>query len=530
MRFSHFRSAIFNQYQILILLLLFCFFSAKADVPASALFTFDELNALYHQDELDAAMQAKLEALLNTPFVSNLNRARVKFPTSEKLGTYLRVAHWNIQRGVEFDALKALLTSNTELSRITNAERFAPAGKELAELLAEAEMLRAADVIVLNEVDIGMKRSGYRNVAAELAAALGMNYAFGTQFVELSPIYLSSKTITADKMEGEILEMISVDPQRYKGLHGVAILSKFPLENVRLVPFKHQGYDWFKSEKKGPSLIEKGKRGIANRVFLEEVLREVRRGGRATLLAEIADERLPSGRITIAATHLENRTKPSHRQKQLAELLETIKDIPHPVILAGDMNTTNTDLTPTSIGREFKKRFGNPKYWIRKAATYALGLGLLHDIAIGGITFGRNHSDPTVKHIPFVAPNAERKFFNTLESFRFADGGAFDLRGDKDRSVGKKNREFSNSNQRGVKGFVTTYQVARPIMFIGKYKLDWIFVKPAKLTDPHDKKAPYVFAPHFGRTLTAVNEAIAGRISDHRPIIIDLPLSEPAIK
>ncbi len=517
------------RYQCLILVFLACLITAQADFPAPSLFTFDELNALYHQDELDAAMQAKLAALLTTPFISNSFRDRVQLPRSEKLGTYLRVAHWNIQRGVEFDALKAVLTSNVELGRLINTERFEPASKKLAELMAEAEMLRAADVIVLNEVDIGMKRSGYRNIAAELATALGMNYAFGTQFVELSPIYLTSKVTPADKAEGEILEIISVDPQRYKGLNGVAILSRFPLENVRLIPFKHQGYDWFATEKKGPSILEKGKRGIAHRVFLEEVFREVRRGGRATLIAEIADERLPTGRVTIVATHLENRTKPASREKQLAELLDTLKDIPHPIVMAGDMNTSTTDLTPTSFRREFMIRFGNPRFWIKKAATYALGLGMLYDMAIGGITFGRNHSDPTVKPIPYIAPNAERKFFNTLKAFRFADGGAFDLRGDKKRSIGKKSKEYSNSNQRGVKGFVTTYQVARPLMFIGKYKLDWIFVKPPKLPDPHDKKAPYLFAPHFGRTLTAVSEAISDRISDHRPMIVDLPLSEPVI-
>jgi endonuclease/exonuclease/phosphatase family metal-dependent hydrolase len=49
--------------------------------------------------------------------------------------------------------------------------------------------------------------------------------------------------------------------------------------------------------------------------------------------------RFPNGRVTIAATHLENRTKSINRLKQLEELLDTVKDIRHPVILAGDMNT-----------------------------------------------------------------------------------------------------------------------------------------------------------------------------------------------
>jgi endonuclease/exonuclease/phosphatase family metal-dependent hydrolase len=116
-------------------------------------------------------------------------------------------------------------------------------------------------------------------------------------------------------------------------LHGVAILSRFPLENVRLVPFKNQPYDWYQSEKDGASLLEKGKRKIAGKIFLEETLREVRRGGRSTLLADISHAGFPNGRVTIAATHLENRTESMNRVKQLQELLDTIKDIRHPVVL-----------------------------------------------------------------------------------------------------------------------------------------------------------------------------------------------------
>jgi hypothetical protein len=62
---------------------------------------------------------------------------------------------------------------------------------------------------------------------------------------------------------------------------------------------------------------------------------------------------------------------------------------------------------------------------------------------------------------------------------------------------------------------------------VGDYKLDWIFVKPAGLKDPNDDGHPYRFAPHFGRTLKSINEIVEGRISDHRPILVDLPLGEP---
>ncbi|MBA2380240.1 MAG: hypothetical protein H0V76_11770, partial [Blastocatellia bacterium] len=247
----------------------------------------------------------------------------------------------------------------------------------------------------------------------------------------------------------------------------------------------------------------------------------------AMLLADIVDPRIPTGRATIVATHLENRTKPANRVAQLGEVLAEIKPIRHPVLLAGDMNTSGEDMTPTTLGREIKKRLGDPKFWIKTGAKYALGVGLLEDIALGGMTFGRRHADPTVKHIPIVSPNPERRFFATLENFRFDDGGGFDFRGDSSRSWGGRGNLLSNSNERGAKGFITTYAVNRPIKFIGKYKLDWIFVKPADsgrtARKPNDSR---LFAPYNGRTLRLLPEMIEDRVSDHRPMIVDLPITE----
>jgi exonuclease III len=355
-----------------------------------------------------------------------------------------------------------------------------------------------------------------------------MNYAFGVQFVELTPVHLSRKNLN-DKDEKEIAKQIKVDETRYKGLHGLAILSRFPLENVRLVPFQTQPYDWFKEEKKGVSALENGKRKLMKTIFYEEVLSEVRRGGRSALLADIVDERFPTGRITVAATHLENRTKSKNRTKQLEELLELIKDIKNPLVLAGDMNTSGSDLTPTSIRRELIKRYGNPKYWLKQAIQYALGFGLVEDFALGALGFGAKYADPTVRGIPFFSPNAARQFFTALKKFRFADGNAFDFRGDSMRSTGGKSKTLANSNERGAKGFITTYQVKRPIFILGKYKLDWIFVKPVALKKPTNRAESYQFAPHFGRTLTDLNEALDNRISDHRPMLVDLPLGEPSL-
>ena len=500
---------------------------------APALFTYAELNALYEQAAISPPVEAKLNKLLTTPFVDNAYRNAMPLPFSQsgQLGEFLRVAHWNIERGLEYKAIEAVFGGEAEFIELLNAnlKEFPVGSEKRHRALEQAAMLRVADVIILNEADLGMKRSQYRNVAADLAARLKMNYAFGVQFIELSPVHLSQKKETretADAQEKELAELIKVDPTRYKGLHGIAILSRFPLENVRLVPFKNQPYDWYQSEKDGASLLEKSKRKLADRVFLEKTLREVRRGGRTTLLADIADDRFPNGRVTIAATHLENRTESKNRVLQLKELLAAIKDIPHPVIIAGDMNTTSSDLTPTSLQRELYKRFGKPQFWIRKGISYALGFGLIEDTVVDGFLFWRKQFDPTVRHIPFLMPNSERKFFSTLEAFRFSDGGAFDLRGDANRSYRNKEKTLANSNERGDKGFTSTFQVPRPIKFIGKHKLDWFFIKPFELKNPKDKKGSYRFAPHFGRTFAAVNESIPDRISDHHPMIVDLPLND----
>lgn len=515
-----------------LLLFVFWFFGAAANgqqiVPE--LFSYAELQTLYNQERLSPGLAGKLNRLLTSPFVDNSgkNALPVRLSQSPRIGEFLRVATWNIERGIEYEAIEAVLSDEAKFAAMLDAKKFPAESEKRRELLEQAAALRAADVIILNEVDFGLRRTGYRNVAERLARRLGMNYAFGVQFVELTAIgYTQERRRRADPEEEEIVQQIRIDPARYKGLHGIAVLSRFPLENVRLVPFRRQPYDWYKSEKGGASPLEKGKRFISKKVFLEKTLREVRRGGRTTLLAEIADERFPAGRVTIAATHLENRTKPANRVKQLEELLETLKEIRHPIILAGDMNTSTEDLTPTSLRRELIKRFGNPRFWLQRGIKYALGFGLFEDALLSAVSFGRTQADPTVKHIPFFSPNPGEKFFAKLKKFRFSDDGAFDFRGDETRSFGGKSETLANSNQRAGKGFITTYRVERPIKFIGKYKLDWIFVKPVGLTDPSDRKQSYLFAPHFGRTLEDLNEMLEDRISDHRPLIVDLPLGEP---
>jgi hypothetical protein len=123
--------------------------------------------------------------------------------------------------------------------------------------------------------------------------------------------------------------------------------------------------------------------------------------------------------------------------------------------------------------------------------------------------------------------NPEAAFFTRLEQFRFADEDAFDFRGDRQRSSNGRTGKLANSKERAEKGFAPTSELGRTYGPIGKFKLDWIFVRPVGLTDPHSGRQSYRFAPHFGRTLKELNQSIPDRISDHDPITVDLPLSEP---
>lgn len=503
--------------------------SAEAQT-APRLLTHAEVVRLYNEPTPPAALGAKLRALLNTPFVNNrVSRARPLKPSSPRLGRFLRVAVWNVERGIELPLIKLAFTDPSGFAARLDAKRYPPESQERKQVLEQVEVLRQADVIMLNEADWGLKRSGYRNVAEELARATGMNYAFGVEFVEVDPISTGTEKFEGMKPDErrEMLDIIKVDKSRFRGLHGNAILSRYPLENVRLVPFEHQGHDWYKDEKDGVSKLEELKRGVVNEILLSKVRREVRRGGRMMLTAEIADADLPGGRATIVSTHLENRAEPKERREQLKELLANLKAISHPVILAGDMNTSGSDLSPTSLKNEITKRLGSPSFWGTAALKSVTGLGLLDIIGIKTLRSRLVGTDPTARGIPLVAPNKEAEFFEDLKEFRFADGNAFDYRGEETRSTGGKSDTLSNSNERADKGFVATNEVdAIGGISVGS-KLDWIFVKPPALTDPGDEKQPHRFAPHFGRTLAELNDAPADAISDHAPITADLPFAEP---
>ena len=81
------------------------------------LLTYNELVSLYETDPPSTDLSTKLGQLLTTPFVNNSTgvRAPRMIKASLSQGGTLRVATWNIERGLEFDALKAALTERSAI-------------------------------------------------------------------------------------------------------------------------------------------------------------------------------------------------------------------------------------------------------------------------------------------------------------------------------------------------------------------------------------------------------------------------------
>jgi hypothetical protein len=131
--------------------------------------------------------------------------------------------------------------------------------------------------------------------------------------------------------------------------------------------------------------------------------------------------------------------------------------------------------------------------------------------------------------VPILFANKEARLFRHIERFRFVDRRAFDFRGNTERNLHEKEKTLANSNQRASKGFEPTFVMNRDFGgLVGRYKLDWFFVKPY-IPRPRGPGMSYRFAPHFPITMRDLNDAAPDGISDHAPMTVDLPFSEPPI-
>lgn len=181
---------------------------------------------------------------------------------------------------------------------VWNLERGQTITKQLA-AWADGD-LPIPDVLLASEVDRGCSRSEQRNVPRAVAEALGMDYAFGVEFVELPRGGGSGGTID-DTCE-----------------HGNAILSRYPMGNVRwAIHAENQSWYLPPDERDGGG--------------------EPRLGGRSYVQADLD---LGEGRYLRTFTlHFENRPPPTTQQAQAAELADLADASPIPVALGGDTNS-----------------------------------------------------------------------------------------------------------------------------------------------------------------------------------------------
>lgn len=182
--------------------------------------------------------------------------------------------------------------------------------------MREHPELSRADLLFVNEVDVGMARSGNRNVAADLAELLGMTWVFAPAHLELT------KGVGAD---------LDATGDNTIGLQGNAILSRYRLTAARVIPL--------------PVCFEAFE------------FHEKRFGRRAAVVATLATE---FGDLTLAGTHLEVRDTPQCRARQMQALLAALPA--GPAVVAGDFNCSTFErgnLVRTVRG--VLRLFGNPE-------------------------------------------------------------------------------------------------------------------------------------------------------------------------
>jgi endonuclease/exonuclease/phosphatase family metal-dependent hydrolase len=495
--------------------------SFQAPKPLS----YDELRKLAVEDPPRGPLAEALDRVLSEPVIDNhasLSGARPFRPATSS-GYVLRIAEWNINRGINFDDVQWVLSASV---RFDDKAQFR--GSSVAEhrSVKELQLVRSADVVILDEADDGMNRTKYRNVARALARALQFNYVYGVEFVELNRLYMAEKKLdqVRDEIKPHTDAAFALDPARFRGLEGTAILSRYPIVDARLIRLP-ECYDWYHGEIKEISALERARRWSAMKIFKESIRRQVRRGGRMALIADLAVSEAPGRHVTVVAPHLENYCPPSCRHSQMDYLLDHVRDTPNTVVIAGDLNTTGRDGTPTSIRREILKRVRSWRFWAKEALFWFVPVPFAAVVEIP-VNYFKNYHDPTAISVPLLLPNRERPLFDDLQTFRFSDGGALNFSGTPALAVRHKSRTLADSNQRSWKGFVSTFSFHKTYFhLVGSFKLDWFFIKSGA-GSANGKRVPTPsLRAQCGHTLKRVNKVFGTRISDHAPITVDLALT-----
>lgn len=236
-------------------------------------------------DKVDKGIITHLEALKHFPEL-DIPQTDNSFSDRRSDGSF-KAAVFNIERGMKLPQIMPYLQHHPDIVN--------------------------CDVILANELDSGMERTGNIDVTKAIAEKIGANYIYGVEYLEIAG---------APHNKNE------------EGLHGNAIFSKYKLENPKIVRLP-LAYDWYYDTQK-------------------------RFGTRIAIFATVD---IKGTKVGLVCVHLENRTTPEKRVLQIKFLLDAIdehfgKDMP--VIIGGDMNTNavdgDNDSEMEALGRDPKEQ------------------------------------------------------------------------------------------------------------------------------------------------------------------------------
>jgi len=251
-------------------------------------------------------IQSEVEAILDSVVVGafsersavgliqpNVHGGNIQLPTIAS-GSDIKALAWNIERGNQLDGIIAALKDH--------------------------DGLREMDLLLLTELDHGMARSGNRNVAEEIAAALDLNYAF-------APVYIALQKGSGVESE--------VAGENTNSIHGLAMFSKFAMRNIHAIPLPN-GKDkmWGKEKRLGH------------------------------LRALFADIEHPLGTFRAVTVHLDAHCSRAHRRLQMKIILDHLDTLPKlPTLIGGDWNTTgfNSQSSTRAIMGYWRRVFMGPK-------------------------------------------------------------------------------------------------------------------------------------------------------------------------
>jgi endonuclease/exonuclease/phosphatase family metal-dependent hydrolase len=228
-----------------------------------------EASVLYKQ--IRPEIERIMNAVVVESFADDERTSQSNWPPAHAGGSDVRALAWNLERGIRLEGIVDALKNN--------------------------ERLNNKDVLLLTELDYGMARSGNRFVAQEIARVLKLNYAF-------APVY-----IPLQKGSGVEAEMAG---ENTVSIHGVAMMSSWPLKNVHAVPLPN-GKDkmWGKEKRLG---------------YLRSI---------------VADIDHPAGTFRAVTVHLDAHSSRAHRHRQIKIILDHLDTLPLlPTIIGGDWNTT----------------------------------------------------------------------------------------------------------------------------------------------------------------------------------------------